>query len=122
MSVLTTPRPAAPVRVLPIAAAAGALALAFPLFLLAGWPLAGWAVAAVLYAGLRGLGLVFDRISSAAANFWMVGRVLVVTAVLLALLGTDPDRAVAAAIVYAAAYTLELAVSLLLYFGQDPVR
>jgi hypothetical protein len=42
--------------------------------------------------------------------------------VLLALLGTDVDRAVAAAIVYAAGYTLELVVSLLLYFGQEPVR
>lgn len=120
MNALATPRPT-PSRTLPITAALGALALALPLFLLAGWPLAGWAVAAVLYVGLRGLGLLFDRVGAAAARFWMVARVIVVAAVLLALLGTDVDRALAAAIVYAAAYTLELVVSLLLYFGQEPV-
>jgi hypothetical protein len=76
----------------------------------------------VLYAGLRGLGLLFDRIGSAGARFWMLARVLVVTVVFLALLATDVERALAAALVYAAAFTLELAVSLLLYFGQEPVR
>ena len=121
MSAFATPRPM-PSRTLPIAAALGALALALPIFLLAGWPVSAWAIAAVLYVGLRGLGLVFDRAGTAAGRFWMVARVLVVTAVLLALLGTDVDRAVAAAVVYAAAYTLELLVSLLLYFGQEPVR
>jgi hypothetical protein len=121
VSTLATPRPM-PSRTLPIVAALGALALALPIFLLAGWPVSAWGIAALLYAGLRGLGLVFDRIGSSAARFWMVVRVLVVMGVLLALLGTDVDRAVAAAIVYAAAYTLELVVSLLLYFGQEPVR
>ena len=103
-------------------AAVGALALALPIFLLAGWPLEAWAVAALLYVGLRGLGLVFDRIGTAAARFWMVGRVVAVMAVLLALLGTNVELAVAATLVYAAAYTLELVVSLLLYFGQEPIR
>jgi hypothetical protein len=121
VSAFATPRPE-PSRLLPVAAALGALALALPIFLLAGWPLAAWAIAALLYAGLRGLGFVFDRTGSAGARFWMVARVVAVTAVLLALLGTDPERAVAAALVYAAAYTLELVVSLLLYFGQEPVR
>jgi hypothetical protein len=89
---------------------------------LAGWPLDAWAVGALLYAGLRGLGLVFDQVGSVAARFWMVGRVVAVMAVFIALLSTDVERALAAALVYAAAYSLELAVSLLLYFGQEPVR
>jgi hypothetical protein len=121
VSAFATPRPE-PTRALPAVAALGALALALPIFLLAGWPLAAWGIAALLYAGLRGLGFLFDRIGTAGARFWMVARVVVVMAVLIALLGTDPDRAVAAALVYAAAYTLELVVSLLLYFGQEPVR
>lgn len=111
-----------PSRALPVAAALGALALAFAIFLLAGWPLAAWGIAAVLYAGLGGLGLLFDRIGSAASRFWMLARAAAVTAVLLALLGSDVDRAVAAAMVYTAAYTLELVVSLLLYFGQEPAK
>jgi hypothetical protein len=118
---LVTPRPM-PSKALPIAAALGGLALALPIFLLAEWPLEPWGIAALLYVGLRALGLVFDRAGTAAGRFWMVGRVVVVTAVLLALLGTDVDRALAAALVYAAAYTLELAVSLFLYFGQEPAR
>jgi hypothetical protein len=105
-----------------VAAALGALVLALPLFLLAGWPLAAWAIGALLYAGLRGLGLVFDRIGTAGARFWMVARVFVVTVVFIALLATDVERALAAALVYAVAYTLELTVSLLLYFGQEPVQ
>jgi len=105
-----------------VVAALGVLALALPIFLLAEWPLDAWGIGALLYAGLRGLGLVFDRVGTAAARFWMVARVLAVTAVFIALLATDVERAVAAALVYAAAYTLELAVSLLLYFGQEPVR
>jgi hypothetical protein len=121
LSALTTPRPAPP-KGLPVVAALGALALALPLFLLADWPLEAWGIGALLYAGLRGLGLVFDRIGTAAAHFWMVARVLVVTAVFIALLATDVERALAAALVYAAAFTLELAVSLLLYFGQEPVK
>lgn len=52
----------------------------------------------------------------------MLARVLTVTAVFIALLATDVERALAAALVYAAAFTLELAVSLLLYFGQEPVK
>ena len=121
MSALATPRPM-PSRTLPIVAALGALAIALPIFLLADWPVAAWGIAALLYAGLLGLGLVFERVGSAAARFWMVARVLVVMAVLIALLGTDVERAIAAAVVYAAAYTLELVVSLLLYFGQEPVK
>ena len=118
MTALTTPRPM-PSRSLPLAAALGALALALPVFLLADWPLKGWALGAVLFVGLRGLGLVFDRIGSTGARFWMIARVLAVMAVLLALLGSDPDLAVAAALVYALAFSLELAVSLLFYFGGE---
>jgi hypothetical protein len=72
--------------------------------------------------GLRGLGLVFDQVGTAAARFWMIARVVAVTAVFLALLATDVERALGAALVYAAAFTLELGVSLLLYFGQEPVE
>jgi hypothetical protein len=121
LTALTTPRPAPP-RGLPLVAALGALALALPLFLFAGWPFTAWAVGAILYAGLRGLGLVFDQVSSVAGRFWMVARVMAVMAVFIALLSTDVERALAAALVYAAAYSLELAVSLLLYFGQEPVK
>ena len=42
--VVSTPRPV-PSRVLPLAAAGTVIALALPVFLIAGWPVAGWASA-----------------------------------------------------------------------------
>jgi hypothetical protein len=42
--------------------------------------------------------------------------------VALAVAVTDPDLAIAGALVYALAYSVELALSLLLYFGGRPVR
>ena len=37
------------------------IVLALPLFLVAGWPLAGWAVAAVLWVGVQAFGLLLAR-------------------------------------------------------------
>src|SRR5204863_3213638 len=45
---LGAPRPV-PNRLLPVAAGTGALLIALPIFLIAGWPLGGWAVAALLW-------------------------------------------------------------------------
>ena len=52
---LGAPRPV-PGRLLPVAAGAGTIVLALPVFLVAGWPFAGWVVAAVVWAGAQGLG------------------------------------------------------------------
>jgi len=45
-----------------VPAAGGALVivLALPLFLVAGWDLAGWAVAAVLWVGVQAFGCSWD--------------------------------------------------------------
>jgi hypothetical protein len=43
-----------------------------------------------------------------------------VLAVLLALVASDRDAGLAAALVYGAAYTAELALSLLGYYAQEP--
>ena len=113
-----------------LSAAAGALviALALPLFLVAGWPFAGWAAAALLWVGAQALGLLLARMKPSADNiaasgalaFGMMFRLLGVLAVLLALVASDRDAGLAAALVYGAAYTAELALSLLGYYAQDP--
>ena len=50
-----------PERRLPVIAAGLVVALALPVFLIAGWPVRGWALGAVLWIGSQLLGLVFAR-------------------------------------------------------------
>jgi hypothetical protein len=129
VGILGAPRPY-PERQRLLGPAAGALtiAIALPLFLIADWPLAGWAVAAVLWVGVQALGLLLARVkpspdnvaASGALAFGMMFRLLVVLAVLLALAASDRDAGLAAALTYGAAYTAELAISLLGYYGQEP--
>src|SRR5436309_12367046 len=57
MSILSTPRPV-PNRIVPVAAGAGLLALALPVYLLLGWRVQGWALAALLWVGGQGLALL----------------------------------------------------------------
>lgn len=105
-----------------------ALALALPVFLLAGWPLAGWAIAAVLWAGGQALGLLLARFKPSADNvagsgvlaFAMMLRLLAVLVVLVAVAASDSDTGLAAALLYGLAYTAELAVSLAGYYSQEP--
>ncbi|HKD35117.1 MAG TPA: hypothetical protein VKB73_16900 [Gaiellaceae bacterium] len=104
------------------------IALALPIFLLAGWPLDGWAIAAVLWLGVQAFGLLLGRVkpapdrlaASGALAFGMMLRLLVVLAVLLAVAASDRDTGLAAALVYGAAYTAELGLSLVGYYNQEP--
>ena len=102
--------------------------LALPLFLVAGWPFSGWVAAALLWLGAQGLGLLFARVKPSSDNlaasgvlaFGMMARLLVVLAVLIALAASDRDAGLAAALVYGAAYTAELGLSLVCYYTQEP--
>jgi hypothetical protein len=111
-----------------VAAGATVIALALPVFLLAGWRLGGWAIAAVLWLGMQVLGLLLARVRPSPDNlaasgvlaFGMMGRVLAVLIVLVAIAATDRRLALAALLVYALAYTAELAVSIASYYVQEP--
>src|SRR5262245_30603879 len=50
--IFATPRPE-PGHILPAVAGALVIVLALPIFLVAGWPLAGWALAAVMWVGVH---------------------------------------------------------------------
>jgi hypothetical protein len=124
---LTQPRPL-PQRVLPVAAAAIVVALALPVFLAAGWRVQGWALGAVLWAASQALGWVLTRLRAGTGNlaaagvvaFGMMFRAVAVMVVVFAVAVSDASLGVAAACVYAAGYTTELALSLVAYFGGDP--
>jgi hypothetical protein len=127
--ILSTPRPV-PNRLTPIAASAAVLVLALPIFLVAGWRLAGWALAAVLWLAGQGLGLLLVRLRIGLGNlaasgvlaFGMMFRAIAVMVVLVVVAVSDAKLALAAALVYALAYTFELGVSVVTYFAGEPQR
>jgi hypothetical protein len=129
MATLLTPRPM-PARRLPVAAGAIGLVLALPVFALAGFDLRGWGLGAVLWIASQALGLVFDRVGigepslrgSGFVAFGMMTRGIVLMLVAIAVAVKDPDLAVAGALVYALAYSLELMVGLTLYFSGEARR
>jgi hypothetical protein len=97
------------------------IVLALPLFLVADWSLAGWAIAAVLWLGVQAFGLLLARLNpSAALGFGLMLRMVAVLVVLLAVTASDRALGLAAVLVYGAAYTAELALSLASYYGQEP--
>ena len=124
---LGAPRPI-PRRAAPVAAGAVVIALALPVFLLAGWRLAGWAIAAVLWLGAQALGVLLSRVRPSPDNvaasgvlaFGMMARVLAVLVVLVAVATSDGRLGLAAALVYALAYTAELATAVASYYVQEP--
>jgi len=109
-------------------AAGSVILLALPVFAIAGWPLAGWALAAVLWVGAQAFAWVLARLPRDPANLAAAGmrgigtsaRALLVGIPLVAVTVADPGVGVAAAILYALAFTVELLVGLVTYFGAEP--
>lgn len=122
----TNPRPV-PGRLAPVLAGGGLIVLALPVFAIAGWPLKGWAAAAVLWVAAQALGLLLTRLpldegNLAAAGVRGIGmgfRAFIVGIPLVAITVADSRVGLAAVVLYALAYTLELAVSLVVFFGAE---
>jgi hypothetical protein len=119
----TTPRPV-PGRLAPALAAAMVIALALPVFAVAGWRLSGWALGAVLWCATEAFVLLVARLRSGMSNlagsgvlaFGMMFRAVAVMVVVFAVAAADARLALAGALVYGLAYTAELGLSLLSYF------
>jgi hypothetical protein len=124
--IFSTPR-ALPSRLAPTLAGSAVVALALPIFAVAGWPLRGWALAAVLWLAAQAFGLLLARLPSGADNLAAAGmrgigttsRALLVGIPLVVATVSDERVGIAAAIVYALAFTVELAVGLVEYFGGE---
>ncbi len=122
----TTPRPV-PSRLAPMLAGSALILLALPVFAIAGWPLKGWALAATLWVAAQALGYLLTRLpldqgNLAAAGVRGIGmgfRAFIVGIPLVAVTVADSRMGVAAALLYVVAYTLELVVSLLTFFGAE---
>lgn len=123
----STPRPLPDLK-LPLVAGAAVIVLALPVFLAAGWELRAWAIGGVLWGASRALAALLTHLRSRMGNlagsgvvgFGMTFRALAVMVVVVALAATDARLALAVVLLYALAYTLELAVALSLYFAGGP--
>jgi hypothetical protein len=124
--IFSTPRPL-PSRLAPTIAGAAIIALALPIFAVAGWPLQGWALAAVLWVASELFALLLTRLPSSPDNLAAAGvrgigttsRALLVGVVLVIVTVSNETVGLAAALLYAIAFTAELAVGLATYFGGE---
>jgi peptidoglycan/LPS O-acetylase OafA/YrhL len=124
--IFSTPRPL-PSRIAPTVAGGTIIALALPIFAVAGWPLQGWALAAVLWVAAELFALVLARLPNSPDNLAAAGmrgigttsRGLLVGVVLVIVTVSNETVGLAAAILYAIAFTAELGVGLATYFGGE---
>ncbi len=101
--------------------------LSLPVFAIAGWPLEGWALAAALWVGAEVFALVLTRLPGNADNLAAAGmrgigttsRALLVGIPLVIVTVSNESVGIAAAGLYAVAFTVELAVGLVTYFGAE---
>jgi hypothetical protein len=113
-----------------LAAAGGLIVLALPVFLAADLPLRGWVLGATLWVASTAVGLLLSRLSLGADNLaasgvrgiGMMFRSVAVMVVVIVVAASNVEVGVAAGVLYALAYTLELALSLSTYFTSEPVR
>jgi hypothetical protein len=124
--IFSTPRPL-PSRVGPTVAGGTVIALALPIFAIAGWPLEAWALAAVLWVAAEIFAAVLTRLPNSPDNLAAAGmrgigttsRALLVGVVLVAVTVSNETVGLTAAILYAIAFTVELGVGLATYFGGE---
>ena len=123
-SLLTPPRPE-PGHLWPALAGSLVILFALPLFLILGWRVSAWGLAAVLWLGIHALDFILRRARRDTGNlaasgmqaFGLLFKTLGLLVVLFAVAAANPHLALVAAIVYALAYTLELGLSMVAYFG-----
>jgi hypothetical protein len=126
-STLLISRPV-PGRLIPALGGAAVVLVALPLFLLLDWDIRAWGLAAILWTLVHGLDLVLARLRARQGNLAasavqvsaLLFKSLGLLVVLFATVASNPDLALAAVLVYAAAYTFELGLSLLAYYGMTP--
>jgi hypothetical protein len=123
-ALFSTSRPE-PSHLIPALGSALVILLALPVFLVAGWQFGGWALAAVIWVAVHGIDALLRRAKADAANlaasgvqaFGLFFKAVGLLVVLVAAAVASPPLAVAAAVTYALAYSFELGLSLVTYFG-----
>jgi hypothetical protein len=122
--IFSTPRPV-PNRRWGVLTGGAVVALALPVTIAADAPVSGWILAAVLWTAGEVVAFLLARLplgadslaTSGMRGIAMTFRVIAIMAVLLAVTAANEAVGVTAVITFAAAYTMELIVSLSSYFG-----
>ena len=124
---VTSPRPA-PDVLLPAIGGTAAIVVALPVYLVAGWRLGGWVLAATLWFASQAFGYLLLRLrtrgnlaAAGVAGVGMMTRGIAVMLVAFAVAVSDPKLGLAAALTYGFAYSVELGLSLVSYFGNEPL-
>ena len=122
-AIFDNPRPE-PGHLLPALGSGLVIVLALPVFLVAGWRIGGWALAAALWVAVHAIDALLLRSRANAANlaagvqaFGLFFKSVGLLAVLVAAVVASPHLAIGAAVTYALAYTFELGLGLVTYFG-----
>ena len=121
-----TPR-AEPGRLVPALAGSAVIVFALPIFAVAGWPIEGWLLAATLWVAGQLFAWLLTRLPLGTGNLAAAGmrgigtsfRAMAVGIPLVVVTTSDERVGLAAAVVYVFAFTVELAVSLVAYFGVE---
>ena len=111
----------------PVIASGIVIAGALPLFLIAGWPIEGWGIAAVLWLASQLVGRVIRRLpvgmdnlpSSGVAAMGRMVRTLTAGVVLVVVTTSNQSVGISAALVYAVAFSVEFGMSLASYYGGE---
>ena len=124
--VFATPRPVPESR-LPALGGTAVVVVALPLFAIAGWRLAAWGIAAGLWLAFLLIGALLHRVQIRSDNLAAAGlvafgrmtRAVALVAILIVIAVADSGLGLPAAVVYALAFTVEFALSLVAYFGGE---
>ena len=124
--VFATPRPVPHGRA-PALGGTAVVLVALPVFLVAGWSIGAWAIAAALWVAYQAIGLLLRRVPLGSDNLAAAGlvafgrmtRAVALVAILIAVAVADSGLGLPAAVVYGLAFTVEFALSLLAYFGGE---
>ena len=112
---------------LPAIGGTAVVVVALPVFLIAGWRLGAWAIAAGLWAAYLAIGALLRRVPLGSDNLAAAGlvafgrmtRAVALVAILIVVAVTNSGLGLPAAVVYGLAFTVEFGLSLVAYFGGE---
>jgi hypothetical protein len=122
-----TPSKPIPSRGVPVIAGTAVVVLALPVFVIAGWELGAWALGAACWAFFQGVGYLLARLplgmdklgSSGLVAMGRMLRTIVLMTILVVVTTRDTSFGLQAAVVFALAFTVELALSMISYLGGE---
>jgi hypothetical protein len=122
-----TPAKPVPSRAIPVLAGTAVVVLALPVFVIAGWELGAWALAAACWAFFQGVGYLLARLPTGMDKLGNSGlvamgrmlRTIVLMTILVVVTTRDSSFGLQAAVVFALAFTVEFALSMISYLGGE---